>query len=1174
MRILNNRLVFSPSDLSGYLSSPFASWMDRFAREFPDQAPPADEADALLGVLGKRGLEHEAAFEQRFRDAGLEVLNIDAEVCATTESLSLSAEEDMDRRRLCTVEAIRSGVDVIAQATLEGERFAGVADFLVKVPGASELGSYHYEVWDTKLASRIRPGFVIQLCCYVEMLEQIQGCRAEHLVVVLGDRREERVRLVDCQDYYRALKQQFLQLHDGWSRDEMPSPTASSSYGRWSGYVQSWLESIDHLSQVATITGSQLARLEAAGIATRAALAAVDVSVAGIDDMSLQRLARQASLQIQSQGCAVPAYSLLEQPVDIAAADAREVLLSVGESGVTNGLSRLPAWCPEDVFFDIEGFPLDTGGLEYLWGCTYFDEQSERTFRDWWAHDSTAERQAFEGFIDWIYERWQRAPTMHVYHYANYEIAACQRLMGRYGTREHELDELLRADVFVDLYVVVQQSLQIGEPRYSIKNVERLYRGGRDTDVGSGGDSVVVYEHWRERHQAGVEGDTWQNSETLNSIRNYNIDDCNSTQELVDWLRERQQEHGITIQLETGDSQEVIPDQVVSARLEMRDRLLLNADTQRKAEDYMTAAVSENMAGLLEFHRREAKPAWWRYFDRHSSTPEQLMHDPACLAKCLRTGREPFKPTERARNLAYEYDFGTMQDFKGLPAAVELLDERGDNDKPLRATVLHALSDFAQGRLVLQSAKELPTTVTLIPNEFINPAPIPDAIDAVVEQWLERSDETGSIDDFLFRRAPRFKQPRPGAIAYGDTSEERLAATIEAVLDLDDSYLTIQGPPGCGKSYTGARIIAALCAQGCKIGISSNSHAAIQNLMTGAARYCQAQGVAARFLCSRQPDDELVQLGAELFSNSKLAAELAPATVVGTTAWGFARNDLAGEFDYLLIDEAGQVSVANLLAMSRSARNLVLLGDQMQLGQPSQGSHPAESGLSVLEYLLKGQPTIDENMGVFLGTTYRMHSHINRYVSQRFYDGRLKSVAQTDARELLPDEARLPELDRKAGICFIPVQHTGNAQSSEEEAVEIFRLARSLLGQRVKTSASDDSSKPLGWNDLLFVAPYNQQVKLLQERLGEQARVGSVDRFQGQEAAVVFLSLCSSDAAEAPRGIDFLFDPNRLNVAISRAQTLVVVVGNPGLATTRVSTVAQLRKVNLVAGLLYHSADE
>ena len=179
-------------------------------------------------------------------------------------------------------------------------------------------------------------------------------------------------------------------------------------------------------------------------------------------------------------------------------------------------------------------------------------------------------------------------------------------------------------------------------------------------------------------------GDGWQNSETLKGIRDYNIDDCNSTQELVDWLREQQQEHDIPTLVETDARQEEIPDEVVSARLAMRDQLLVKADSFHLADDHAAAAVSENMAGLLEFHRREAKPVWWRYFDRHGSTPEQLMHDPACLAQCQRTAREPFKPTERARNLAYEYRFRAGQDFKGLPSQVDLHGERVEGDKPPR----------------------------------------------------------------------------------------------------------------------------------------------------------------------------------------------------------------------------------------------------------------------------------------------------------------------------------------------------------------------------------------------------------------------------------------------------------------------------------------------------------
>jgi len=377
----------------------------------------------------------------------------------------------------------------------------------------------------------------------------------------------------------------------------------------------------------------------------------------------------------------------------------------------------------------------------------------------------------------------------------------------------------------------------------------------------------------------------------------------------------------------------------------------------------------------------------------------------------------------------------------------------------------------------------------------------------------------------------------------------------------------VQGPPGCGKSFTGARLIAALCEQGYTVGVASNSHAAIQNLLKGAAKHCLKEGVDAHFFCTKKGDPELDDLGISVTSNPKILDNLQPKTVVGTTAWGFAREDLTDKFDYLLVDEAGQVSVANLVGMSQSARNIVLLGDQMQLGQPSQGTHPASSGLSVLDYLMRGQAVIEDTKGIFLGATYRMHSLVNRFVSDHFYNGELVARPENNIRELVDVQSNTlgTKLDN-AGIVFLPVTHSGNTQGSQEEATAINDCASSLVGQSL--TLEDGSTRALTWDDFLFVAPYNHQVKLLKQTLGDQAKVGSVDKFQGQEAPVVFLSLCTSDATESPRGIDFLFDPNRLNVAMSRAETLVVVVGNPSLATTRVNSLEQLKKVNVVSGLM------
>jgi superfamily I DNA and/or RNA helicase len=428
--------------------------------------------------------------------------------------------------------------------------------------------------------------------------------------------------------------------------------------------------------------------------------------------------------------------------------------------------------------------------------------------------------------------------------------------------------------------------------------------------------------------------------------------------------------------------------------------------------------------------------------------------------------------------------------------------------------------------------------------------------------------EKSAIIDFMMRSKPRIKGHPEGPIASSHDSGKRLKQIIHAIRNLDCSYLTIQGPPGAGKSYTGKHVIAELMKSGAKVGITSNSHKAINNLLLSTAKYCKEEGIDATFYCTKDNEPELSDYDVTILKNNELVNHIQASCVMGTTAWGFAREDLESTLDYLFVDEAGQVAVANLIAMSRSADNLILMGDQMQLGQPSQGSDPGESGLSVLDYLLHETPTIPDDMGVFLGTTYRMHSKINRLISEHIYEGKLNAHPDNDKRIIKVPAKYQGPLNIEAGVLFIPVEHEGNTQASSEEVAVIRELANSLIGRtfftgEASTERSSLETRTIDWNDILFVAPYNHQVSKLRAALGTQAKVGSVDKFQGQEAPIVFLSMCASDASESPRGLDFLFDKHRINVAISRAQSLAVVVGNPSIGQTPVSRVEQLKLVNL-----------
>lgn len=1141
------QLYFSPSDLTRFMESPFASWMDRLSIERPDQTPPKDPANPLMVALAKKGYAHEDALEEEFKASGLSVITVEG----TTE----------DDQYHNTLSAMQAGIDVIVQARLLRDPFAGFSDLLVKVPGKSLLGDFHYEVWDIKLANKVKPTFVMQLCCYTEMLEAMQGVRSALITVVLGNGKKERLSTQDYYYYYQALKASFITYQEYFDPLQTPDPADSNSWSDWSHYAEQRLLEKDHLLQVATITKGQIKKFNRVDISTMQALADTKLThVAGMNPMVLARLKSQAQIQLQTKrqqqsgDHKIPCFDIIKPA-----------------SGEKSGLALLPPHSPLDVFFDIEGYPLEDGGLEYLWGCAYFNDQDDRDFKDFWAHNQEEEKAAFEAFIQWVYARWQQG-SMHIYHYANYEIAACRKLMGRYGVCEYEVDQLLRNEVFVDLYKIVKGGLLLGEPRYSIKNVEHLYRASRDTTVSDGGDSVVAYERWRELHARGEQGDTWQTSNMLNDIRDYNIDDCHSTQELVDWLRSQQIKHDIAFIGKT-DRVEPIENDVMNERTQLRDRLLQRALNETQCNKKQ-AALTENLAWMLEFHRREAKPVFWRLFERLGLSPVELLDDMDCLACCERTERAAFKPTPRARNLVYEYRFDPTQAFKGVSKQFYLLGIEADAGNTVKVAFIKESSDLENGLITIQAKEEPPEIISLIPDEYVNPNPIPQAIDASVFDYEQGvlDKHHAAIVDFLMRRKPRFKVgyqrvEKGGAIAPSHDPSTRLSQIIQAVSHLDNSYLTIQGPPGAGKSYTGKHIIGELVRSGARVGIASNSHKAINHLLLSTAQYCQEQSISATFACTKNNESALIDYGVVILKNNELVHHVRPGCVLGTTAWGFARGDMANQLDYLCVDEAGQVAVATLVAMSRSTSNLILMGDQMQLSQPSQGTHPAESGHSILDYLLHETPTIPEDMGVFLGTTYRMHSTVNQFVSEHIYEGKLASHPDNDQRIIEVPSGYSGPLDRQSGIIFVPVEHEGNTQASDEEVTTIKALADSLLGRTFHTGKPNQPTRAICWEDMLFVTPYNHQASKLCQALGEQAKVGSVDKFQGQEAPVVFLSMCASDASESPRGLDFLFDKHRINVAISRAQTLAIVVANPAIGRSPVAQVGQLKLVNLFHAL-------
>ena len=876
---------------------------------------------------------------------------------------------------------------------------------------------------------------------------------------------------------------------------------------------------------VANISRRQRELLVRAGIETLAQLGSADrLLVPGIDPEVLERLHDQAALQLSARETAQHRYQL--RPLE-------------GQ----RGFGRLPQPNEGDVFFDMEGDPLfDDGGLEYLFGLITPNGGGVPKFTAIWGLDREQERLALEEFIDYIVERRTRFPRLHIYHYNHYEVTALKRLAGAHGTREEELDQLLRDEVFVDLYKVVREGILISQPSYSIKKVEAFYMDERDTAVTDGGDSVIMFERWLDERQQSI----------LDEIAAYNEDDCVSTLRLRDWLLGLRDEAGLTAWFTREEKEQSEAALALQAENEALMRPLLEGLEEDPADRNADEAERWLMAQLLEYHHREARPVWWAYYERLDGDAAALTQDIECIGGLtLDDDRAPWKDKQ---SLVYRLWFPAQETKMGARSeAVDAAD--GGNPGNLVAV------DVEEGWLELKRGKKLderPFPSGLMPSGPYRTKEQQGALRRLAEAMLG-----GDAGQYAAaRQILRCEAPRLEGRAQGEPIDQpgmEIGELKEIAASLDHSHLFIQGPPGSGKTRNGARLIVDLIGQGKRVGVTANSHKVIHNLLAKVEEVAQGEGVDFRGLkkCSNDnPESAFGSPHGFIDSVDDNGALNDPEVMLTAgTAWHYCREDTAG-LDYLFIDEAGQVSLADALALSTAACNIVLLGDPQQLPQVSQAAHPKGSSLSVLEHLLGGVQTVAAERGIFLDQTYRLHPRIAEFLSELMYDGRL-GAAEGRERQNVQAEGGLSG----SGLRWLAVEHEGRSQSAPEEAIAIAAAIEPLLeaGHYVDCEGERHRLTP---PDILVLTPFNAQVRCLQERLPEGVRVGTVDKFQGQEAEVAFFSMATSSGDEVPRGVEFLFSRNRLNVAISRARCLAILACNPRLLDIRANSIEQMRLVN------------
>jgi predicted RecB family nuclease len=1120
MQQTGDRLRFSASDLVGHVDCHHLTTLDVAAVTGKLEKPKP--WDPLLQILVERGLIHEKQYVEHLRNAGHAVVEI--------EGSGGIDQARVDR----TLEAMRAGAPIIVQGAFIYEGWGGRTDILKRVEQQSALGPWSYEVIDTKLARHTKGATLLQLCVYSELLAEFQGRTPDYMHVVKpGSGFEpESFRTAAFAAYYRWAKAGFGRfLADESKHGTYPEPNDHCELCAWRKPCAARRRADDHLCLVAGISKLQIGELSRRTIETTTALAGMPVPVTWKPDrgsaQTYERVREQARIQVQGRAAGKTLY---------------EALAVVPEFGLT----RLPTPSAGDIFLDFEGDPfVEEGGLEYLFGYVTLEEGGAQQYHGAWALTREQERAAFEQFIDFVMKRWATYPDLHIYHYAPYEPAALKRLMGRYATREDDLDRMLRASVFVDLYQVVRQGIRASVERYSIKDLESLFGFVRATPLEDASGALATLQALLET------GDPAAVTEEVKAVvLGYNRDDCLSARALRDWLEEVRAKliaQGNVIERPVAPSAE--PSVARSQRQIRIDALIerLTAGTPDEVRERSTEQQARwILAYILDWHRREEKAVWWEYFRLSALANEDLLEEKAGLADL--TFVEVVGGTAKAPIHRYRFP----------PQETEL---RGDEQLHLRGgDKCGSVERISLEERTIDIKKRKDTAAihpeAVFSHNVIGTAVLAEALarlgEAVADQGIAGAGEYGAARALLLREPPRL-----GAEPLRLPGETALAAASRIAPKLQGGVLPVQGPPGTGKTHIGARMICSLVKSGKKVGITATSHKVIRNLLNAVL---EAAGEADQVVrCVQKVDDDEDDLPnlAFLDSNEGLFDALhGECDVAAGTAWLWARPEAQDSVDVLFVDEAAQMSLANVLAVSHAGKTLVLLGDPRQLDQPTKGTHPDGTSVSALDYILNGQQTIRADQGLFLGETWRLHPQICAFTSEMFYESRLNSIPGLE-RQLVKSRGRV----NGTGLRYAPVTHRGNQNCAPEEAEAVQGLVTEILSSGTTWVDRKGLERPVGLHDILIIAPYNAQVFELQDRI-PGARVGTVDKFQGQEAPIVIYSMTTSTYADAPRGMSFLYSVNRLNVATSRARCLSILVCSPDLFEPECRTPQQMQMAN------------
>ena len=1097
--------LYSPSMIKNYLSCEYIIFNEINEKKLNLKKK---EKNISSELRFKKGNIHEDNYLQFLKSKYTKVIDI--------KNLKISKEEKFEKTILC----MKEGYEIIRGGYLKKDKWIGEFDFLEinkKLP--SKFGDYSYEVLDTKNTSKPKPDHIIQIGMYTFLLESIQGVLPKIFTIVLKDMKKEVVQLSQVYEFFKINKEKYEYFILNEINKSTPQKCDYCLVCPWLDTCEKIWKDKDDLNQIGGMNKNYAKKLREQKIITASILSKqkIDKKLEGFRDEISRKLITQAKLQKEYEENGKPIFKIYEENLN-----------------KIKGFNLLPKASKCDLFFDIESVPdyVVSGKLEYLFGFYYVEDGKEK-FKPMWAHTKKEEKNNVINFFDFTKKHFKKYPDAKIYHYASYEITALEKLTSFHQTNMVEYDHYLIMGKFVDLFRITKQALQVSENSYSIKNLEKFYNFKRSGDLQKGDVSQDYYTEWMETKE----------QKLLDEIEEYNKQDCESTYQLRNWL----------LKIKPENTSWFLPSK---EEIELRDNEIKMLDYQKKISNtkIKNKPIKEIITSIIGYYNRENKPEWREYFDRKHLTDDELVDDSTCIGNMHIFGSQ----AQEKRSLIYTYRYED-QEFKIKAGKEATLANNLDPEIKDRAGTITSL-DHEKKIVTIKrgvSQGKLPDNISIGPPPPFKTDKLEASTYKFIDSVIENKDKYKALISLLLKENPKIKGIKDGdkIIKTNDFTNE-IPKIISA---LDNSYMYIQGPPGTGKTTQASNTIIELLKSKKKIGITANSHKVIHNLLdkieeiSGDVKF---KGLKM----GRLTDEDTIYNSQHIKTSSNekdyiYGLNSEDTLIYAGTKYHFSSSYYDSKLDYLFIDEAGQVSLADIIAIGTVAKNIVLIGDQLQLGQPTKGTHPGESGKSILDFLLEDKDTIPAHRGIFLNKTYRLNTKINDFISNNFYEERLVNDSITDIRKITFDKKHII---KKEGIHHIRMNHKDNIQKSVEEGDFIKKILNELIGLKYYDGKKN---RTLTLEDFLIISPYNAQVNYLLSVL-RNAKVGTIDKFQGQEAAVTIISMTSSNSDILPRNKEFFFNRNRLNVAISRAQCVSIILFNPELLNTSPRNVEQIKLLN------------